>query len=69
VTTVLPGTGYAAVTVVSIGRSGAAHSNGEPVADEFVANGFAPDTVLVRTNDSAGTGAVPQRSVAVFCWC
>jgi hypothetical protein len=53
--------------LASIGRLGPALSNGEPMADEFVANGFAADTVLVRTNDSTGAGAARSVHVAVFC--
>lgn len=53
--------------VASIGRLGAALSNGEPMADEFVANGFAPDTVLVSTNDSGGADAARSVHIAVFC--
>jgi hypothetical protein len=53
--------------VVSIGRNGAGLSNGEPMADEFVANGFAPDTVLVRASDSAGAGAARSVHVVALC--
>jgi hypothetical protein len=53
--------------VVSIGRLGAALSDGEPMADEFVSNGFAPDTVLVTTSDSAGSGSNRTVHLAVLC--
>lgn len=51
----------------TLGRTGAGFSAGQVIADEFVANGFAPDTVLVHTNDSAGMGANRGAHVAVFC--
>jgi hypothetical protein len=51
----------------SIGRTGAGFSSGETVADEFVANGFARDSVLVRTGDPAGTNAPRGVHLAVFC--
>lgn len=51
----------------SIGRTGAGLTPGQTIADEFVANGFAKDTVLVETNDSAGAGANRGVHIAVFC--
>jgi hypothetical protein len=53
--------------LTSIGRLGASFSDGEPNADEFVANGFDPDTVLVTTSDSAGSAANRSVHLAVFC--
>jgi hypothetical protein len=53
---------------VTIGRSGAAFSNGGQVeADEFVSNGFSTSSILVRTYDSAGAAAQKKFSLVVFC--
>lgn len=51
----------------SVGRTGGSFATGQTIADEFVANGFAKDTVLVQSHDSAGADAGRGVHVAVFC--
>jgi hypothetical protein len=52
----------------TIGRNGGSFSNGGQLeADEFVANGFSPSTVLVRTYNAAGTVTAKRFSLVVFC--
>lgn len=53
--------------IASIGRTGGGLSAGQVIADEFVANGFPKDTVLVQTEDSAGAGSGRGVHIAVFC--
>jgi hypothetical protein len=52
----------------TIGRNGSGFSiGGEIEVDEFVANGFSPNAVLVRTYNSAGTATAKRFSIVVFC--
>lgn len=52
----------------TIGRNGGSFSGGGQLeADEFVANGFSPSTVLVRTYNAAGTVTAKRFSLVVFC--
>ena len=57
--------------VVSLARTApggpGAFQAGEVSADEFQPNGFAADSVLVSTRDSAGSAASKDFQLAVFC--